>query len=111
MHYGNSILTSVYQKPTHTLHLPSVHKAVANGKKTLLSRANALSSSYTLLQKEHSMIAHALDANNYPQTFVSTHSHPRRSDTPWMTERSNTLLSSLTLEDSQRLLYVCSLIL
>ena len=41
----------------------------------LLSGADALSSSSTLLQQEHSRIAHALDANNYPQTFVSTHSH------------------------------------
>ena len=62
MHCGNPILTSVYRKPIHTdryldftSHDPPVHKAAVVN--TLLSRADALSSSSTLLQQEHSMIA------------------------------------------------------
>ena len=87
MHCGNSILTSVYRKPTHTdryldftSHHPSVHKAAVV--KTLFSRADALSSSSTLIQQEHCVIARSLDANNYPRTFVSRHSRRGRSDTP-----------------------------
>ena len=87
MHCGNSILTSVYRKPArtdryldYTSHHPSVHKAAVV--KTLISRANALSSSSILLQQEHAVIARALVANNYPWTFVSMHSHCGRLDTP-----------------------------
>ena len=79
---NGSVCTTVYRKPSHTdryldftSHHPLVHKAAVV--RTLLSRADVICSSPTLLEKEHTRVGQALTANSYPSRFVGNNSQPK----------------------------------
>ena len=72
---GESVYTSVCWKPTHTdryidftSHHPLVHKAAVV--RTLIRRAEVISSSPALLEEECTRICRSLSINNYPHGFV-----------------------------------------
>ena len=81
---GESVYTSVYRKPTHTdryidftSHHPLVHKAAVV--KTLIKRAEVISSSPALLEEECTRICQSLSINNYPHGFVCRRSQSKPS--------------------------------
>ena len=78
-----TVSTSVYRKATHTnqylafeSHHPIAHKVTVV--KTLMSRAEALSSSGVERVQEEKEVTGALKENGYPSSFVYKHSCPDR---------------------------------
>ena len=78
-----TVTTSVYRKATHTnqylsftSHHPTAHKVAVI--RTLMTRANTLSSSGVERVQEEKQIVEALQENGYPPSFVHKHSHPGR---------------------------------
>ncbi|MDA8010189.1 MAG: GIY-YIG nuclease family protein, partial [Alphaproteobacteria bacterium] len=59
-----------------TSHHPTAHKVAVI--RTLMTRANTLSSSGVERVQEEKQIVEALQENGYPPSFVHKHSHPRR---------------------------------
>ena len=81
---GSSISTSVYRKTTHTdqylnfeSHHPVAHKRAVV--KTLLRRAEALSSSGVSRVEEEKHVTKALQKNGYSISFICRHSVPASS--------------------------------
>ena len=79
-----SVSTSVYRKTAHTdqylnfeSHHPAAHKRAVV--KTLLHRADALSSSGVSRAEEEKHVTNALQRNGYPISFIRRHTVPTRS--------------------------------
>ena len=79
-----SVSTSVYRKTTHTdqylnfeSHYPVAHKKAVV--KTLLHRADALSSSGVSRAEEEKHVTKALQRNGYPISFIRRHTIPTKS--------------------------------
>ena len=94
-----SINTSVYRKATHTdqylsfhSHYPAAHKwAVV---RTLMCRAEALSSSGVSRAQEEKLVSQALQGNGYPKGFIHKHTCPQPDQ--W-TPRDQVARGSVTL--------------
>ena len=76
-----SISTSVYRKATHTdqylsfhSHHPAAHKRAVV--RTLMCRAEALSSSGVSRAQEEKLVSQALQGNGYPKGFIHKHTCP-----------------------------------
>ena len=77
-----SISTSVYRKATHTdqylsfhSHHPAAHKRAVV--RTLMCRAEALSSSGVSRAQEEKLVSQALQGNGYPKGFIHKHTCPQ----------------------------------
>ena len=95
-----SISTSVYRKATHTdqylcfhSHHPAAHKRAVV--RTLMCRAEALSSSGVSHAYEEKLVSQALQRNGYPKGFIHKHTCPQpdqRTPRDQVTRGSVTLL-------------------
>ena len=91
-----SISTSVYRKPTHTdqylnfqSHHPVAHKRSVV--RTLMSRAESLSSSAVSRVQEEKHVMEALQKNGYPKGFIKKQTCPRGDETSQCDETCTTL--------------------
>ena len=92
-----SISTSVQQKATHAdlcfhSHDPAAHKQTVV--RTLMCRAEALSSSGVSCAQEEKHVSQALQANGYPNGFIHKHTCPQLDR---QTPRDQVTLGSVTL--------------
>ena len=81
-----SIGTSVHHKATHTdqylcfhSHHPAAHKQAVV--KTMMCRAEVLSSSGVSCTQEEKLVSRALQGNGYPKSFIHKHTWP---GDPWI---------------------------
>ena len=93
-----TVTTLVYRKATHpnqylsfTSHHLMAHKVAVV--RTLMTRANTLSSSGVERVQEEKQIVEALQENGYPPRFVHKHSHPRRPRQEMDDQRPSTTLT------------------
>ena len=93
-----TISTSVYRKATHTnqylsfrSHHPTAHKVAIV--RTLMTRADNLSSSGVERTEEEKRVTDALRGNDYPSGFIRKHTIPRRRREELENERPKTTLT------------------